>query len=289
MLQWTAVHIGKQEWTLLSIYGKKHGLSIIDLNIIEQRLAWLNHLRMINPKSSDYEQLISFLNIYRSNFTHVCQLVPSLPGLQSTWMIDFPHDEYVLPMNTLDLMTLLQTLLLLLSAFPIRSRHSWFSMSSCSYILYSGVLRHFNLSHVLFHHIHKPPVWPSPFPLSWHPFSQYTHHLYTTLVYRLPTWMHITNKHTVHQSVKWILSIITNVDLPYYTSAHCTFPHPNGFLFTISTAAPKYYKVVLPRSSTTEACIHTYGRVCKCLPSSLIKPIRQPTRYRPTDCCLQPW
>ena len=28
-------------------------------------------------------------------------------------------------------------------------------------------LRHFNLSHVLFHHIHKPPFWPSPFPLSW--------------------------------------------------------------------------------------------------------------------------
>ena len=25
-------------------------------------------------------------------------------------------------------------------------------------------LRHFNLSHVLFHHIHKPPFWPSPFP-----------------------------------------------------------------------------------------------------------------------------
>ena len=29
------------------------------------------------------------------------------------------------------------------------------------------LLRHFNLSHVLFHHIHKPPLWPSPFPLSW--------------------------------------------------------------------------------------------------------------------------
>ena len=29
------------------------------------------------------------------------------------------------------------------------------------------LLRHFNLSHVLFHHIHKPPFWPSPFPLSW--------------------------------------------------------------------------------------------------------------------------
>ena len=28
-------------------------------------------------------------------------------------------------------------------------------------------LRHFNLRHVLFHHIHKPPFWPSPFPLSW--------------------------------------------------------------------------------------------------------------------------
>ena len=29
------------------------------------------------------------------------------------------------------------------------------------------ILRHFNLSHILFHHIHKPPVWPSSFPLSW--------------------------------------------------------------------------------------------------------------------------
>ena len=29
------------------------------------------------------------------------------------------------------------------------------------------LLRHFNLSHVLFHHIHKPHFWPSPFPLSW--------------------------------------------------------------------------------------------------------------------------
>ena len=29
------------------------------------------------------------------------------------------------------------------------------------------LLLHFNLSHVLFHHIHKPPFWPSPFPLSW--------------------------------------------------------------------------------------------------------------------------
>ena len=28
-------------------------------------------------------------------------------------------------------------------------------------------LRHFNVSHVLFHHIHKPHFWPSPFPLSW--------------------------------------------------------------------------------------------------------------------------
>ena len=28
------------------------------------------------------------------------------------------------------------------------------------------LFRHFNLSHVLFHHIHKPPFWPSPFPLS---------------------------------------------------------------------------------------------------------------------------
>ena len=28
------------------------------------------------------------------------------------------------------------------------------------------LLRHFNLSHVLFHHIHKPPFWPSPFPTS---------------------------------------------------------------------------------------------------------------------------
>ena len=37
-------------------------------------------------------------------------------------------------------------------------------------------LRHFNLSHVLFHHIHKPPFWPSPFPLSecnyWHETSE---------------------------------------------------------------------------------------------------------------------
>ena len=29
------------------------------------------------------------------------------------------------------------------------------------------LLRHFNLIHVFFHHIHKPPFWPSPFPLSW--------------------------------------------------------------------------------------------------------------------------
>ena len=29
------------------------------------------------------------------------------------------------------------------------------------------LLRHFNLSHVLFHHIYKPLLWPSPFPLSW--------------------------------------------------------------------------------------------------------------------------
>ena len=29
------------------------------------------------------------------------------------------------------------------------------------------LLRHFNLSHVLFHHIHKPPFWPSLFPHSW--------------------------------------------------------------------------------------------------------------------------
>ena len=28
------------------------------------------------------------------------------------------------------------------------------------------LLRHFNLSHVLSHHIHKPPFLPSPFPLS---------------------------------------------------------------------------------------------------------------------------
>ena len=29
------------------------------------------------------------------------------------------------------------------------------------------LLRHFNLSHVLFRHISKPPFWPSTFPLSW--------------------------------------------------------------------------------------------------------------------------
>ena len=35
------------------------------------------------------------------------------------------------------------------------------------------LLRHFNLSHVLFHHIHKPPFWPSPFPLSWQRHPQH--------------------------------------------------------------------------------------------------------------------
>ena len=29
------------------------------------------------------------------------------------------------------------------------------------------LLRHFNLGHVLFRHIHKPPFWPFSFPLSW--------------------------------------------------------------------------------------------------------------------------
>ena len=37
------------------------------------------------------------------------------------------------------------------------------------------LLRHFNLSHVLSHRIHKPPSRPSPFPLFWqfHPQHRY--------------------------------------------------------------------------------------------------------------------
>ena len=49
--------------------------------------------------------------------------------------------------------------------FPIRGRHSGFSYPVAH--IFCILLRHFNLSHVLFHHIHKPPFWPSPFPLSW--------------------------------------------------------------------------------------------------------------------------
>ena len=63
--------------------------------------------------------------------------------------------------------------LLLLSAFPIRGRHSGFSISSYSYI-FCNLLRHSNLSHVLFHHVHKPPFLPSPFPLSWQLHPQHS-------------------------------------------------------------------------------------------------------------------
>ena len=44
----------------------------------------------------------------------------------------------------------------------------------------SILLRHFNLSHVFFHHIHKPPFWPSPFPLSWQVCFRY-HVIFTRL------------------------------------------------------------------------------------------------------------
>ena len=55
--------------------------------------------------------------------------------------------------------------LLLLSASPTRGRHSGFSNFFVSII--SILLRHFNLSHVLSHRIHKPLFRTSPFPLSW--------------------------------------------------------------------------------------------------------------------------
>ena len=42
--------------------------------------------------------------------------------------------------------------------------------------IFSILFRHFNLSHVLFHHIHKPPFWPSPFPLSWQLHPQHPSH-----------------------------------------------------------------------------------------------------------------
>ena len=35
------------------------------------------------------------------------------------------------------------------------------------------LLRHFNLSHVLLQHVHKPPFGPSPFPLSWQLHTQH--------------------------------------------------------------------------------------------------------------------
>ena len=38
------------------------------------------------------------------------------------------------------------------------------------------LLRHFNQSHVLSHCIHKPPFWPSPFPLSWQLHPQHRSH-----------------------------------------------------------------------------------------------------------------
>ena len=56
-------------------------------------------------------------------------------------------------------------LLLLLSAFPIRGRHSGFSFSSCFYQLY--LPPSLQPQPCPLHHIHKPPFWPTPFPLSW--------------------------------------------------------------------------------------------------------------------------
>ena len=52
-------------------------------------------------------------------------------------------------------------------------------------------LRHFNLSHVLFHHTHKPPFWPSPVSSflatpSSASFSKYTHHLSSVYVHTPP-------------------------------------------------------------------------------------------------------
>ena len=59
----------------------------------------------------------------------------------------------------------MNNLLPLLSALPIRCRHSGFSISSGSYILYPPPS--LQPQPCPLHHIHKPPFWPSPFPISW--------------------------------------------------------------------------------------------------------------------------
>ena len=71
---------------------------------------------------------------------------------------------------------------LLLSAFPIRGRHSRFSISSCSYLLY-----------------HPPSLQPQPCPLSPHPLNSF-------LLFGLPCFLFPGNS---------ILSII----LPIYPSS----------------------------------------------------------------------
>ena len=82
----------------------------------------------------------------------------------------------------------------LLSAFPIKGRHCGFPSQVVP--IFCILLRHFNLSHVLLHHIHKT-VWP--FPLSWQLRPQHPSPdmpvicpPYTSIVTSIPPWSRLS-------------------------------------------------------------------------------------------------
>ena len=108
------------------------------------------------------------------------------------------------------------------------------------------LLRHFNLGHVLFHHIHKPPFWPSPFLLSW---QLHPHHSSPNIPIMFPTYMSIPP-----QSCSLLFSPnrpLCVSHMPFCSSNYISVPLQPGFLhlFDISsifTVSPIRSFLILP-------------------------------------------
>ena len=102
---------------------------------------------------------ISYNSVFFShfiNFQYICILLLNdriICSVNCSQQFDFTSD------------TRLDSLLLFFRLFP--SGIATADFPSPVVPIFCILLRHLNLSHALFHHIHKPPFWPSPFPLSW--------------------------------------------------------------------------------------------------------------------------
>ena len=108
------------------------------------------------------------------------------------------------------------------------------------------LLSHFDLSHVLFHHIHKPPFWSSPFPLSW---QLHPHHPFPNMSIIFPPYMS-----TPPQSLVFTIQTVPPVlsHMSFCSSVYVSTP-PQSLVFCIQTVPPVLSHMPFCSSNYTSA------------------------------------